>query len=114
MSWAFLLSLDTNKIIVQYPHITMAKYIVYNQVTERISPKLTAFGGKIIAEGQTVDISDIIVMDNETWGRIAHRDRTYVAISIGDKDFLVPIQPIPDPIIFEKLVIWARIQGFKP
>lgn len=90
------------------------RYAVIKKVTERTGPNITSFGGKIIAPGQVVDIADVIELENETWGRIANRERTYVNIQMGEDVYLAPLQTLPDPDILKKLITWAQIQGFKP
>lgn len=91
----------------------MPKFAVIQKVTERTGPSITTFGGKVIAPGQVVEISDLIELENETWGRIANRERTYVAIRIGDTEYLSELHPLPDHII-EKLISWAITKGFDP
>lgn len=90
------------------------KYAVIKTVTERTGPNITTFGGKIISPGQIVDISDIIELVNETWGRIANRELRYVNIQMGADVFLSPLLQLPDPNTLNKLITWAKIQGFKP
>ena len=90
------------------------KYAVIKKVTERTGPSQTTFAGKIIAPGQVVDVSDLIELENETWGRIANRERTYVNIQMGDDVYLAPLIQLPDGNILDQLITWARIQGFKP
>lgn len=90
------------------------KYAVIKKVTERTGPNITTFGGKIIASGQVVDISDTIELENETWGRIANREKAYVSIQMGDDIYLAPLHPLPEPALLDKLIVWAKIQGFKP
>lgn len=90
------------------------RYAVIKKVVERTGPNITSFGGKIIASGQVVDISDVIELENETWGRIANRERTYVCIQMGDDVHMSPLQALPDPDTLKKLITWAMIQGFKP
>lgn len=90
------------------------RYAVIKKVIERTGPSITTFGGKVIASGQIVDIADVIELENETWGRIANRDKTYVCIQLGDDVYLSPLQTLPDPDVLKKLITWAQIQGFKP
>lgn len=90
------------------------RYAVVKKVTERTGPSHTTFGGKIIASGQIVDISDVIELENETWGRVANREKTYICIQMGDDVYMAPLQALPDPDILKKLITWAQIQGFKP
>jgi hypothetical protein len=75
---------------------------------------MTSFAGKTIASGVVVDFSDIIETENETWGRVSRIDRQYMAIRIGEDEYCAALQTLPDPQVIEKLITWARIQGFKP
>jgi len=90
------------------------RYAVIKKVTERTGPNQTTFASKQVAPGQVVDIAEIVELQNETWGRVSHRERAWMCINTGDDTFLAPLEQLPDPDLFKKLIAWARTQGFKP
>lgn len=90
------------------------KYAIIQKVHERTGPTSTSFSSKVIDAGEVVEFSDTIETANETWGRIKNRARAYMAINIGEIVYCARLTPLPDPNIIEKLITWAKIQGFKP
>jgi hypothetical protein len=90
------------------------KYVVLKPTIQRTGPTITSAQGKTIAEGVIVEFSDKIETANETWGKVARVERQYMAISIGDDEHCAELIPLPDTNILEKLITWAKIQGFKP
>jgi hypothetical protein len=90
------------------------QYAIVRKVAERTGPTSTSYQNKVVDSGEIVEFSDIIQMENETWGRIKNRARAYMAINVGETVYCTPLKPLPDPNVIEKLISWARIQGFKP
>lgn len=89
------------------------KYVVLKPTIQRTGPTMTSAPGKTIAEGVVVDFSDVVETQNETWGKVAHTERQYMAINIGDTEHCAELKPLPDPNVIEKLVAWAITKGFK-
>jgi hypothetical protein len=89
------------------------RYAIIKKVLERTSPT-NGFAGRAIAAGEVVEFSDVIEVGNDVWGKIKDRDRAYVAINIKDAIYCARLTPLPDPQLIEKLIAWAKTQGFKP
>jgi hypothetical protein len=89
------------------------KYAVVSKVTERTGPSSTSFGGKVIDVGEVLDLSDVVETVNERWGKIKNRARAYIAINIGELIYCVPLKPLPDPNVLDRLIQWAEAKGFR-
>jgi hypothetical protein len=80
----------------------------------RTGPTQTSSEGDAIDVGETVNFSDKIELQNASWGKVANTEHQFLCIHEGDIIFCAELIQLPDTEILEKLLLWARIQGFKP